>query len=204
LGQRKLICSLHLALLRQFCGATYIVVYAGQVMRELKSPLTNVTPVIINSIQFLAGVGGIFLVSVFERRSMVLFSTIVLALLNFAIGTADLFENPIFLLTSMTLFMVPCGAGLTSVIWSYPSELVGPANGKYSSLLSWTGAALVTIIPPYIVQAVSDNNAFPIFFFFASYLCVASLINFYLLEDPSKKQQVIELTNRPTSHEPMI
>jgi hypothetical protein len=80
---------MHLALLRQFCGVTYIVVYAGQVMRELKSPLANLTPVIINSIQMLAGIAGIFLITIFERRSMVLLSTIVLALLNFAIGTAD-------------------------------------------------------------------------------------------------------------------
>jgi hypothetical protein len=119
---------------------------------------------------------------------MVLISTIVLAVLTFAIGTADLLENSIFLLTTMSIFMVPCGAGLTSVIWSYPSELVGPAHGKYSSLLSWTGAALVTTIPPYVVKTVPGNNAFPIFYFFAVYLCLASLINFYLLERPSQKQ----------------
>jgi len=58
-------------------------------MREMKSPLAGVTPVIINSIQFAAGVIGIFLVDVFHRRRMVIFSTISLAVLTLVIGISD-------------------------------------------------------------------------------------------------------------------
>lgn len=123
LSSRKNILSYHLALLRQFCGATFIVVYARQVMLDLKSPLADDSPVIINGVQLFAGIIGVGLVTRLKRRFMVIFSNIALALLTLAIAVSDLYGNSALCLAFMTLFMIPCGACLTSVIWSYPSEL---------------------------------------------------------------------------------
>lgn len=166
-------------------------------MRELGSSLADQSPVIINSIQLVAGVVGIFLVGRCHRRSMLIVSTCLLCGLNVMIGVADLMEKPTFLLVSMTLFMVPCGAGLTSIVWSYPSELVNTQQGKYASLVSWTGSALVTILPPYIIREMPGNNAYPIFFFFAFYLLIAEILNLtVVVEYTVKDAQLQEMTIR--------
>jgi MFS family permease len=181
LMNRKNLLSFHLALLRQFCGVTFIIIYARQIMNDLGSNLANETPVIVNSIQLGAGILGVFLVSRFQRRKMIIYSTLALAILIFIIGITDLLELSIPCLISMTIFMIPCGTGLNSVIWSYPSELASPAQGKYGSLISWGGAAIVTLVPPYILNAMPDHSAYPIFFFFAFYLIGAFLINYMVL-----------------------
>lgn len=123
LSGRRDILSYHLGLLRQFCGATFIVIYARQLMVDFKSPLADDSPVIINGVQLFAGLIGIGLVTRLKRRFMVIFSNIALAFLTLAIAVSDLYGNSALCLAFMTLFMIPCGACLTSVIWSYPSEL---------------------------------------------------------------------------------
>ena len=131
--------------------------------------------------QLFAGLIGIGLVTRLKRRFMVIFSNIALACLTLAIAVADLYGNSALCLAFMTLFMIPCGACLTSVIWSYPSELASKERGKYSSFLSWTGAAVMTLVPPYILKAMPNNAAYPIFFFFSLYLCISFIVNYLVL-----------------------
>jgi hypothetical protein len=92
LTNKKNLLSFHLALLRHFCGATFIVIYARQVMIDLKSDFADDAPVIINSIQLAAGFAGIFLVTRLRRRLMVIFCTMALAVIVLIIGIADLLE----------------------------------------------------------------------------------------------------------------
>jgi hypothetical protein len=68
--------------------------------------------------------------------------------------------------------MIPCGGGVNSIVYSFPSELVAASQGKYSSAVSWMASAMVSLIPPFVVSATPDNLAYPMFFFFALYLAV--------------------------------
>lgn len=156
LANRKNLCSLHLAMLRQFCGETYIVIYAREVMKYMQSPYANVTPAIVNSIQLLAGVLGIIAVQKVSRFDLIMTACCLLAVLNLFIAITDYYDMPINCLITMTAFMMPNGVGLSSVAWSYPSELVPASQGKYSSFVNWTCSTMVAMIPPYIVQQMQD------------------------------------------------
>lgn len=93
--------------------------------------------------------------------------------------------------------MIPCGAGLSTVVYSYPSELVVAQQGKYTGAVSWLANAIVNIVPPYIVEVMPDKLAYPMFFFFAFYLGIVTVINFKLLplaENIKKKTEY-----KPTS-----
>lgn len=186
----KFYTTVHFVLLRQFCGVTYIVVYAGQILRNLKHHLAIEAPVIINGVQFLSGLLGIIFVNLISRRPLVTISTFLLSILNLLIGVADLIEEPLFCIVSMILFMIPCGSCLTSVAWSYPNELVGLAQGKYTSLLSWMGATVITLVPPYILNAMPNNSAYPIFFFFSFYLSICVYINQFIVVDVETDHQL--------------
>ncbi len=90
-------------------------------MIDAKSPLADISPLIINSVQFGSGLIGIFMASRFKRKLLVRYSTLVITFLMVLVGVADLLDDSIFSLVMMTLFMVPCASCLLSVIWSYPS-----------------------------------------------------------------------------------
>ena len=51
---------------------------------------------------------------------------------------------------------------------------------KYASVVSMSGTALLTIVPPFVTAAF-DGNAYPLFFFFALYLFLASVLNVNML-----------------------
>jgi len=95
----------------------------------------------------------------------------------------------------MYIFMVPCGAALNSIVYAFPSELVAPNQGKYTSAVSWMASATVSIVPPFVVSASPQNLAYPMFFFFALYLGVVSFINLKLLPqaEPASKRKVYAL-----------
>lgn len=112
---------------------------------------------------------------------MIVYSTLSLAVVTLVIGIVDLLQLPIPTLVSMTIFMFPCGAFFNSVLWSYPSELASAARGKYASMMNWIGTALVTLIPPYILKAMPNRSAYPIFFFFSAYLVFGAVLNRYVL-----------------------
>lgn len=44
-----------------------------------------------------------------------------------------------------------------------------------------TGTALVTMLPPFIVASLPDEEAYPLFLFFGLYLFLASILNVNLL-----------------------
>ena len=100
-----------------------------------------------------------------------------MCLFNIFIGLMDYYELSVQCLIAMTVFMLPNGICLSSVAWSYPSELVPASQGKYSSLLNWTCSTVVAMIPPYVVAATPSDSAYPIFFFFAFYLLLALIFN---------------------------
>ena len=100
---------------------------------------------------------------------------------NIIIAITDYFELPVQCIAAMAAFMLPNGICLSSVAWCYPSELVPPSQGKYSSLLNWTCSTFVAMVPPYIVALTPDDSAYPIFFFFALYLIIAFVINLRIL-----------------------
>lgn len=150
-------------------------------MKSMDSPYANVTPAIVNAIQLLAGVVGIFAVQKVSRFTLLITSCSILAFLNVFIGLTDFYDMPIYCLITMSIFMIPNGIGLSSVAWSYPSELVPASQGKYSSFLNWTCSTMVAMIPPYVVKANEDGSAYMVFFFFAFYLVVAFVVNMSLL-----------------------
>ena len=181
INNRKNLSSLHMAMLRQFCGETYIVIYARQMMQFLDSPYADMSPAIINGIQLAAGIIGIYTVQRFARFHLLMTGCCLLLVLNICIAVTDYYELPVECLISMTLFMLPNGICLSSVAWCYPSELVAPSQGKYSSFLNWVCSTMVAMIPPYIVAATPRESAYPIFFFFTGYLLVAIVINLRIL-----------------------
>ena len=78
-------------MLRQFCGETYIVIYARQMMQFLDSPYADMSPAIINGIQLIAGVIGIITVQKFARFHLITIGCCCLAVLNVFIAITDYF-----------------------------------------------------------------------------------------------------------------
>jgi hypothetical protein len=82
--------SIHLAVLRHFCGMSYIVVYAGQIIASFDVADSKIAPVVINSVQLAASIMGVFLVQKISRTNLLVVSCWLMGVINLIIGFADI------------------------------------------------------------------------------------------------------------------
>lgn len=86
----KNMTSIHLAVLRHFCGMSYIVVYAGQIIASFDVADSKIAPVVINSVQLAASIMGVFLVQKISRTNLLVVSCWLMGVINLIIGFADI------------------------------------------------------------------------------------------------------------------
>lgn len=156
-GRHRIISALHSGLVRQFCGAPFVIIYSVYIFRNLRSTYTDLATLIINTVQVIAGFIGLWLVERIKRSKLVFFSTIFAAIFSFLIAIGDGIQSSSLCLTAMVIYMMPTASCLQSVTWFYPFECVGPIYGKYASFLSWVGTACLLIIPPFIAEAMPNG-----------------------------------------------
>lgn len=106
---------------RNFCGVSYLVVYTKLILRKQKVSYYKESPLIINGVLFISALAGIYLANRFRRKYMLLYSCFFMCVLNLLIGCADLLSMPVLTLITMALFMIPCGAGFSSIVTYYGS-----------------------------------------------------------------------------------
>lgn len=78
----------------------------------------------------------------------------------------------------MSLFMLLYGATFLPVSWSYPSEIIPAEQAVFANTLGWIATCIVVSVPPIIVGAMPDHNAYPLFFFFGIWGVFGSLYVF--------------------------
>jgi hypothetical protein len=118
--RNKIITALHSGLLRQFCGAPFVIVYSVFIFRNLHSTYTDIATLIINSVQVMAGIMGLWLAENIKRSKLVVFSTVISAILSFIIAVGDGIQSSALCLTAMIFYMIPAASCLQSVTWFYP------------------------------------------------------------------------------------
>lgn len=73
--------------------------------------------------------------------------------------------------------MIVCGSALTSVAWAYPFYICSARYAKYGACVSMTGLAIITVVPPFVVNFTRDHISYPMFFFFGAYLMLSIFLN---------------------------
>jgi hypothetical protein len=102
------------------------------------------------------------------KRPLLVWSTLCLIILNFAVAITMYYSNVVGTEFFMCLFMIPYGGAFNSPIWAYPSEIVPASQMLGPSLTHWAALALSTLIPPLVMGAMPNNNPYPIFFFYGT------------------------------------
>ena len=118
---RKNLASLHMGVLRHFCGMSFIVVYGAQIIARFNIDEAIIAPTVINSVQLASNIVGIFLVQKFSRTTVLKIACWLMGIINVIAGIADIFSESALTLAMMCIFMIPCGAGLNSIVYAFPS-----------------------------------------------------------------------------------
>lgn len=158
-----------MAVIRNFIGANAIITQGGIFIKELNYGLGKYTALIINMVQFISVLFGLFYVqTVMGKKPLFLISLPLLSILNIAIVVGMIYSNVLVLLMLMCIYMAIYGAGFISPIWAYPSEIIPASQALPSNILHWITLALSMLIPP-LVAGYNNKNPYPVFIFFGIY-----------------------------------
>lgn len=95
----------HLAAVRNFTGANAVITQGGIFISTFNRGLGSYTSIIINSIQFVSVCIGLCIASSMGKKPLFLISISLLALMNFGLVIAMIYDQVLALLIIMCLFM---------------------------------------------------------------------------------------------------
>jgi hypothetical protein len=112
--------SLKISLLRQFCGVNYLSLYANYVFLKLGFSFYKAGPCLINVIQIIATIIGLFLNHNFNRKPILVVGTFGIFAASLAIAIFDYYEMWAGVLIGQVVFVIFAGPAVSSIAWPYP------------------------------------------------------------------------------------
>ncbi len=104
-----------------------------------------------------------------------------MGIFSLAIAVTLIEQIEVAILLFMSIYMALYGGNILTVCYSYPSEVMAPHMAVYPNIMNWIALTLVTSVPPIIVGAMPDNNAYPLFFFFGGFGIIATIVIFIFM-----------------------
>ncbi len=169
-------------------------------MAQYDPSLVLYTPLIANTIQFTATAFSVLALSYFGRRTLLLFGTVSIAIIDILIGIffllLELYDwKPyvIMALVSIMIFMILFGLTLGPVVWLYVPEIIPPRFVPFATCINWIGCSFTLVVAPIIMQAT--NSTYPIFFMLGGYCLIFSILNFFTLVE-TKGLSLVEISKK--------
>jgi hypothetical protein len=161
--------GLNLCAVRNLNGANAIITQAGIFVAVQNQDLGKYTPLIINMIQMLSTFIGVYwITSCMGKKPLFLISLPLMALMNFAVVLALVYDQVIALVLIMSLYMAVNGAWFHNPIWAYPSEIIPASEALPMNILHWFTLAICMLVPP-LISGINNGNPYPVFIFFGLY-----------------------------------
>ena len=192
--RRALILAIYLSAYREFVGGATITIFAGQMIGTIDKPFAPFASITVNGIQFVTtAISTFWLGRLLNRRTCFLASGIIMATSCYAIFFGYIFNVDILILVFLAIYIAIYGLLYAPVNWAYPAEILPPSKVVLAVTISWISLAITTIFPPIIMEKM-DNNAFPIYLFFAVYTTISLIyIGLKLVESRGRSyKQIIE------------
>lgn len=144
--------------MQQFSGVKTIVTQIGVIMQQFDPQLALYTPLIANTIQFVATAGSILVLGKFGRRPILLAGNLGVAICGLIVGIFFLVvkinndHDLVFgALAFILLFMVVYGLTIGPAVWLYVPEIIPPKVVPPATFMNWLGVSISVMATPIVI-----------------------------------------------------
>lgn len=176
--------------MQQATGAAAIIVSAGVISAKVIPSIVIYVPLIINSVQVVANIIAVFVVSKIGRKPLILFGNLALGVVDLAIGILFLVSDEwggagMFIFVLLIVYMFVYGFSLGPVVRFYVPEII-PANAvPVATAMNWLSCSVGVIVTP-IVNKIYGNSA-PMFLAFGCISVVLFIVNANIMVETKGK-----------------
>lgn len=184
--------------MQQLTGINAIVTSAGVIVKKIIPGIANDVPLIINSVQLVATIGAVFVLTKVGRKSLTLFGNLGLAVTDIAIGILFIFDgwapSGMFVFALLMIYMIIYGISLGPVVWLYVPEIIPAKIVPLATMMNWFGCSLCVIFTPIAIND-NDGNPYPVFLFYGAITFFFFIINSVLMvETKGKSSELIAMS----------
>jgi hypothetical protein len=184
---------LHLSIHQQLIGIGAVIVYSGDIIKQVFPSIFHYYAVIVHSFGLFCVILGLTLIQKYGRvllmqlGSILIFIFLVVIGLNFIRGED---RNDWVIVVTVVLFRGVFSFTLGPIVWLYMAEIVRPNIIPYGTMINWGGATLVMFLFPIMNKILGGPGWI---FLFNAFLCAISIIinTFTLVESKDKNELTI-------------
>lgn len=144
-------------MLQQFTGINIIMFYSNTIFANLSLKPQIMTPIIM-TLKFLSAFGGMWLLSKFGRRSILVWGSAAMVILLMLIGMFSLMSIDSGSIPAILVYMIAFELTSGPITWCYLSEIMQDKATGFATGLNWLMAVAVSALTPYMVYYLTDAN----------------------------------------------
>lgn len=188
-----LIYGIFYAFLCPMAGINVIMSYGGEVVSSIAPSLSSIMPAILMLFYFLCALVSMLFIQKYGRKSLTYYGTIILCLNlviiagGYFIRESYIFLSQLVIVVFLFVYLVVFGLTYAPVMWIWVAEALLPHTIGYAVMVNWSGAAVVMIFFPILIELLPDRNPAYIFLFFAAYLACSLVITDRLMIETKGK-----------------
>ena len=173
------------------------MLYSNTILKNVGVPSKVATP-ILNGVNFVATIGGLYFLSRFGRRTLMLWGTLFMIIILSLAGLFSLYDYDYPSLVMLVLFIMMFEFTSGPITWLYMSEIMQDKATSFASAMNWGIVVIISGSVPYLVRSITDegqyNNRVGFIFIACGGLSFLGLIFIFVFmkETKGKKKQDIE------------
>jgi hypothetical protein len=181
-------CALHLSFQQQIVGIGVVIVYSGDIIKEVIPSLFYYYAIIIHSIGLCCVFLGLFLIKRFGRVILLLIGAGIISTCLFVAGINFLMDesrSSSMIAIAVIVMRGTFSSTLGPIPLLYMAEIVKPNIFSYGTFINWTIATLVMFLYPILTEKLGG----PGWIFIANgIICIITMIiNFLTLVETKNK-----------------
>lgn len=133
------------------------MLYSNTILKNVGVPSRIATP-ILNFVNFLATFGGLYLLSRFGRRTLMVYGTIAIIVILSLAGAFSIMNLDYPSLAMLILFIMAFEFTSGPITWLYMSEIMQDKATSFASALNWGIVVIISGTIPYLVRAITDEG----------------------------------------------
>jgi MFS family permease len=188
-----LIYGIFYAFLCPMAGVNVIISYGGDVVSSIAPDLRSIIPAILMLFYLFSAFISVVFVKKYGRKALTFYGTIALSLIliviaiGYFIRDSMVFLSQFLIVVFLFVYLLVFGLTYAPVMWMWVAEALLPHTIGYAVMVNFSGAAIVMIFFPIIVEMLPGRNPAFIFLFFATYLALSLVVTKVLMIETKDK-----------------
>ena len=153
-----------IAIIQQLTGINIIMFYSNTILKNVGMKPAVITG-LIGGVNFGATFGGLFLLGIAGRKTILFYCSILIAINLVLLGWLSLTDHQTSVVFLVMIFICLFEFSSGPITWLYMSEIMQDKALSIATVLNWSINLIVSIIVPGLVKSIGDANIGWIFIF---------------------------------------